>query len=295
MDTLRKCTRSFWSLFLAGCVVLTLSAKADAQNTHRGIAIGVESIRIVDEDDDLNNDEPYLIVTKFQFRVRLEAGRLALVPGTLRVENIMSGHNNLGRRDDNWADEGREGRTYSFSPRYAQAMFPWNEDGWVIGAVVTHMEEDGFAASTAARLGDEVRNTVERALLSGSFDAADAHRLSQVVIRKVSRDLSRSVGRFDVGGIIRSLASAADPDDCGGSQIVVAVTAPGNRVFAYSGSPTTDEATLLGRSREIRNGTHPLTLTFPTSDVAGVPHKARFSGNHQVNLSLRIWEQGLLR
>ncbi|MCS7271841.1 MAG: hypothetical protein NZ703_12250, partial [Gemmataceae bacterium] len=131
----------FRRLWLTLGILIVLAPGVQAQPAARGIALGPESIRIVDEDDDLNNDEPYLIVTRFEFRVRTDAsGRITLVPGTLQVANIMSGHNNL-RSQDNWADEGR---TYRFvPPRYAQKLIPWNEEGWVIGLVITHMEEDG--------------------------------------------------------------------------------------------------------------------------------------------------------
>ncbi|MCS7016719.1 MAG: hypothetical protein NZM42_11460 [Gemmatales bacterium] len=295
MTSLRMTSLSWRIILLLGGLMLWPWAKSQAQPTHRAIAVGVESIRIADEDDGIDHDEPYLIVTRFQFRVRLDAaGRLTLVPGTLSVTNIMSGHNNLGRRDDNWAAEGNTYTLPKGHPRYAQAMFPWGEEYWVLGVVITHLEEDGFAYSTAKLLGDRIRDAVETALRDGSFDAADARQLSSAIIRKVSRDLSRAAGRFDVGGIIRGLASKADPDDYGGTQVVAAVTAPGNRVFLYSGAPTTDAATLLRNTRELGNGTHSLSLKFPAGDLSHLPWNARFCGEHSVNLKVSVWEQGTL-
>ncbi|MDW7994938.1 MAG: hypothetical protein RMI91_09820, partial [Gemmatales bacterium] len=94
-----------------------------------------------------------------------------------------------------------------------------------------------------------------------------------------------------LGGIIRGLASAADPDDYGGTQVVAAVAAPGNRVFLYSGAPTTDAATLLRNTRELGNGTHSLRLKSPAGDLSHLPREARFCGEDGVNWKVSMWKQ----
>lgn len=289
MTRLRSRTLSLCASLCACLGSALVAESAAAQATHRGISIGFESIRILDEDDPVSDDEPYLIVTRFELRTRVDAvGRVAIVPGTLKVDNIMSGHNNLGRRGDNWADEVH---TYNFPPRYAQNLFRWNEDGWVIGAVVTLMEEDGFSDATADRLGEEVRKTVERTFRTMTFDRADARNLANILIKKISHDLSRAARRLDIPGIVRGLISAVDPDDYGGSQIVLAVTAPGNKVFSYIGLPTNSPTEALTRVREVRGGSMPFSLDFPAGDLRDLPGNARFQGRHRVNGALKIWQQ----
>lgn len=79
-----------------------------------------------------------------------------------------------------------------------------------------------------------------------------------------------------------------DPDDYGGTQIVMAVTAPGNKVFTYIGLPT-DPADAFGRVRLMTSPTLPISLDFPARDLSGLPGNARFQGHHRVLGTLKIW------
>ncbi|MCS7239518.1 MAG: hypothetical protein NZ899_14820 [Thermoguttaceae bacterium] len=271
--------------------ILALNAGVKAQPRQRGIAIGVESLHVVDEDDPIDNDEPYLIVTRFEFRVRSgSGGALEIVPGSIRVQNLMAGHNNLGRAEDNWADEGRRGQTYPFKARYAQLQVPTGEVGWVVGIFVILMEEDGFGASTAATLSERLRVTIEAGLTSGKFERGDLAAVGEHVARKINRDLGRSLSAPNLAGIMRAIASIADPDDVGGARLIVAATLPGNQVVYYSGDPTTDPAILVGSARTL--GTTPVAvrLDFPTGAVSGLPGNMRYQGSCRVNATIRTWE-----
>lgn len=254
----------------------------------RTITIAFNSIRIVDEDDPISNDEPYLIVTKVRMRVQVgaAAGTVSIVPGTLQVANVMSGHNNLGRGGDNWADEPN---TYNFPNgilRSVQENVPWNEPGWVIGAIVSHVEEDGFSNSTANLLGTRIEALARSSVTSMSFSVADARGISDAIARKVVSDLGRAFRTFDLGGIIRGIASAADPDDFGGVQVVLTATGPGNTVFMYAGVPPASIGVPPGGVLAVTTTT-PFSLKFPTG-VSALPSNARFCGDHRVNGDVRI-------
>ncbi|MCS7166613.1 MAG: hypothetical protein NZ914_03140 [Gemmatales bacterium] len=188
----------------------------------------------------------------------------------------MSGHNNLGRRNDNWADEVNTYTLPKNHPRYAQAMFPWGEEYWVLGAVITHVEGDGFAYSTAELLGDKIRDAVETALRDGSFDAADARQLSNVILRKVSRDLSRAAGRFDVGGHHPRSGLCGGPRRLRWNASGGRSNRPWQPCLPVLGCPPTDAATLSRNTRELGNGTHSLRLKSPAGDLSHLPWNARF-------------------
>jgi hypothetical protein len=255
----------------------------------RTMFIGVNSIRILDEDDPLSNDEPYLIVTKFVMKVRVMAdGRtVTIVPGTLHLQNVMSGHHSLGHSEENWADEVNTYNLPAGIPRFVQAVVPWDEPGWVVGAVVTHMEKDGFSSSTANLLGREIQSAIERAFTTMSFSISDTRSLTDSLVRKVSADLSGALRRVSVGGIIRGIASAVDPDDFGGMNIILLATAPRNRVFMFAGAPPPSLAAALLSVREITSSA-PVALNYPTAGLGTVPDKARFQGRHTVNCDVRI-------
>lgn len=286
-------TSIFGRCLIAVCITALLPLTVHAQQ--RGFAISIDSIRIEDEDDPGSNDEPYLIVTKVRGRVQLSGGTPSIVPDTLQVTNVMSGHNDLGRRSDNWADEVR---TYAISertPRIAQELLP-DEPGWFVAAVIVHLEEDGFAPSTARVLSDEVRRVVETATSGMSLARVDTSSVYQVISQKILRDLRSSLsGRG--GSLFRVLTSVVDPDDVGGAQIVFAGSNPltGNIVSDTQvlSSSTTPVVGLIGTPLADAN---PYSLRFPTAtdDIRRLPGNARFQGRHKVNVTARTWIQSEL-
>ncbi len=276
---------------LALVAVSAAAAQPPAAPTHKGMSIHVDKLRVIDEDDPLSNDEPYLVVTRFQFRA--EVGRdgrsVSILPGTLQVANIMSGHGNL-RDAENWADEGKD---YTLTPRYAQGLFKRGEEGWVVGAVYSLFEKDGFSASSARLLSDRVKDAVEKALKETRFSAADGRTISSAIIRKITRDLNRALKNLNVGGIIRGLASAVDPDDYGGSQIALTVLGPGAKVFSYVGLPTADVTEALMDVREVSRQRE-FTMEFPAGDLSDLPGNARFKGKYRFSGLIKAWDQAPL-
>lgn len=255
----------------------------------RGITIDFKSVKCGDEDDPLSPDEPYLIVTKFRFKVEPAGRGIRIVPGTLKVENVMAGHGSLGSKKDNYTREGRTFKIPKTVPHLAQAVVPPNEPGWVVGAAVTYMEEDGFSKSTSMVLSKKIRDLVEKSITTMSFTSADTKKLTDAIMKKVAGDLSRSARNLDMGGIIRGIASAVDPDDYGGTALIVAVTGEGGRVYSFVGNPSDRIETVLGSVRPV-TGTVSFTLRFPMGDLRRVPSNARFQGRSSVNGELRIWK-----
>jgi hypothetical protein len=266
--------------------ILTLATIAGtpppASADQRSIRIVFDSIRIGDEDDRLSNDEPYLIVTLIRMRFDPRTG--IPVPGTLRVMTALSGHNNLGRRGDNWADEVN---TYPLpiGIQRARDSFPWNEAGWVLAAVVLHMEEDGLSDSAANVIGTEVRNLVHEAARSLNFSDLDFRRIGEAVATHVAQRTKAALARLNLGGVIRGLASVADPDDVGGVTVVGTLTGNDNKVFMYAGAlPEGGNPAGVAGVTEVRSST-PFTLAYPTADLPSfhLESKMRFQGRHQIN------------
>ena len=258
----------------------------------RSVRIVFDSIRISDEDDPgLSDDEPYLIVTLIRMRFDPRTG--VPVPGTLRVVNAMSGHNNLGRGGDNWADEVN---TYPLpiGIQRARDSFPWNEAGWVLAAVVLHMEEDGLSNPAADIIGREVRNLVEEAARSLNFTDLEFGEIGDAVARHVARQTKIALSRLNIGGIVRGIASAVDPDDVGGVTVVGILTGYDNRVFMYAGAlPEGGDPAGVDGVTEVRSST-PFTLAYPTPDLDSfnLDSNMRFQGRHQINGHVEIQRYG---
>jgi hypothetical protein len=115
------------------------------------------------------------------------------------------------------------------------------------------------------------------------FSAASGTTISQAVSQKICSDLCRSLATLNVDGIVRSLASIADPDDFGGVNVVAAVTCPGNRICYYVGQPT---STLPAVST--LSGSRSFSLRYPVGNLTSIPSKARFKGAHFVNGTVSI-------
>jgi hypothetical protein len=280
----------FVKLTVLSLVALAIAWPGTAR-AQQGVQIVFDSLKIRDEDDPSSDDEPYLIVTRFQFRWRLDRGNPSIVPNTLKVAPVMGGHNNLGRRRDNWADEPHTYPIPNGIPRVAQNLLPQGQDNWILGAVVVFMEEDGFTAITARDLSARVHRAVERTLRAMTFSAADGRAVAHAVERKITLELVQSLGRLDLRGIIRGLRSAADPDDFGGLKVIVVRSAQGNQANVYSGQP--DLASALMESRSFTGSTR-VSLNFPARNMGRVPGNARYQGNCVVNATVRVWRQSSL-
>lgn len=273
---------------LAGLAWFTpVFAQAQAPGS-RGITIDFKSVKCGDEDDPLSHDEPYLIVTKFRFKMELAGTSPRMVPGTLRVENVMTGHGSLGNKRDSFTRERRTWNIPRTVPHLAQEVVPPNEKGWVVGAAVTYMEKDGFSAANARFLSSKVRDLVQGSITTMSFTEADTRRLTDQMMKKVTSDLSRSFKKLHIGGMISGIASAVDPDDYGGTALIVTVTGDSGKVFYSVGMPSDNVASVLAGVREI-SGPTAFSLRFPMGDLSKVPSNARFQGRSTVNGEIRIW------
>lgn len=274
------CRTSFIRV-LVFCVLLIIPLISIGQQL--GIAISIDSIRIQDEDDPLSNDEPYLIVTKI-------AGRIASNGvEDLQVDSIMSGHRSL-RKKENWANEGKTYRLSEKTPRVAQGLVPANQSGWIIGAIVVHMEKDGFSRRAASTLGNQIRANIRKQLRSLDFRDLDSSDISSAVASEIGRRLERDLKHINVGGIIRGLTSAVDPDDYGGYYAVLAITGPGNTVFSFVGQ--TSDLSSSSSSINLVNDKQDFTLRFPVRSLLGdVSDNARFKGKHRINGTIKVWTQ----
>ena len=270
--------RSLGYVLLAVFSAVLLLSASSAQPT-RGIAVSIDSIRIVDEDDNLSNDEPYLIMTRMKGRIT-QAGVT-----DLEVNNVMSGQENIRNRQ-NWANEGSTYDLDDATPRIAQGTVPVNQPGWVIGAVIVHMEQDGFSRRSASILSNQVESYVQSTLSNMSFATIDTSSISAAVASSIGDRLKRDLGSKNLVSIFRGLASVADPDDFGGFYVVFVITGQGGTAFSVvgpSGNLTTSSA--------ITNET-PFELGFPVGTAPrDLPDNARFLGRHRVMGTIKTWIQ----
>jgi len=258
----------------AACFVL-----AFAQNP-RFVTVKLTGLRCADEDDPASRDEPFLIVTRFKARAELTStGTARLVPGTLTVMNTYAaGHNNLGRSGDNWCSERSAIHDIPVSARQEMTeSMPWGQSGWIAGAVVCFFEEDGFSDSTGRLLADQILGAVRTGLSTFSLAGVSTRTITDALAAKILGDIKRAVKNVNIGGLIRGLASAVDPDDFGGIAIVGAVTADGGRVFMFAGAPPADPASLLAGTTELRTSST-FSLAYPLGDLSTAPGNARYQG-----------------
>jgi len=243
------------------------------------ITIKMLGIRILDEDDPVSNDEPYLINLGFRARIQIAADlSTSIVPNTLSVQNVGSDvHNNLGRSGDNWADEVN---TYGFNTQTFTTTVPSNQAGWVVGVVSVLFEEDGFSNSTANSLRNRIRTEVTSAITALDFTAVDTNRITRAIAAKIMRDINRAGSRLDFGGIFRGIASAVDPDDFGGVNLVMTMTLPGDSVVMFAGAPPADTTVLPPLTGVPAGAANPTTfrLNFPIGALGAVPSNARYKG-----------------
>jgi hypothetical protein len=261
-----------------------------AQSTST-ITISLNGMDYLAEDDPMSSDEPYLITIGFRFQLTKDQG---LLPHTLDVRPVGGGpQNNLGRSGDNWASKGR---SYSWGGMDWVATVPARRPGWVVGVMAIFMEEDGFSNSTAATMRNSVRDQVEQALRALSFKGYDPNAVGDALVKKVMSDVHRSLRRFDMGGLIRSVASAVDPDDYGGINMVMAITThTGVNIFA--GEPPADLANMqltplmtppVLPGRQTATAVHNFSLMYPIGDLSAIPNNARYTGRARINGSVRL-------
>lgn len=254
---------------LGGVVALGVLTPALARKASKTITLGFHRLYIGDEDDPLSNDEPYVIITKVRMKVSLTGGKPQVVPGTLQVSNMRGSQNDLGRSGDNWGDEPE---SYNLNLESVVRETVPDEPGWMVGMVVTFMEEDAFSEGAARTLANKVRDTVEKAAKSFEFSSSDTKAIQEAVKRKIERDMKNSAG-----GFFQGIASAVDPDDYGGVKVVLAATVPGNKVMFYSGEPPASPTELLTEARPIQ-GSGDFSLGFPSPGLGSIPDRAEYKG-----------------
>jgi hypothetical protein len=280
------CSKLLTVALTASLFLLAAAAPAQAVKT---LTIKLTSVRIDEEDDPLSNDEPYLVHIGFRGRLSDSAAGVRFAPGSLSFHTIGGGpHNNLGRSDDNWADSGSKEymiddllQVMPFHHAGKQAFtttVPANQPGWVVGSVIVFFEEDGFSNATASTMRTKIRQQVEKAITNLSMSGINSSAITTAVTRKVTNDLKGAVEKVDVGGIIRGIASAADPDDYGGVRLVLAITTPGGGYSFYAGGPFSNvndvPLTNVAQGTQLAN----FQLSFPSGNISQVPWNARYTG-----------------
>ncbi len=246
------------------------------------LGISLKSIRIMDEDDPLSSDEPYLITIGFKCRVEARPDKTAyVVPGTLDVKIVGGGpQNNLGRSGDNWAEEVK---TYSINGHCNySAKVPKEGWGYVVGTAIVFMEEDAFENSTATLMRWRIHDAVKEAVGNLSMSGIDRNKITDAVADKITGDIGDSLKSLDIGGFIQALASAADPDDFGGIAMVVALTLPKGIVQVFAGVTPANLAAAKLKPMPA-NGTFGFSLNFPIGNVSSAPSNARYKGKSRIS------------
>jgi hypothetical protein len=291
-------SRSYKAAAIAGLMAVSMVGTLATAQSAKAVSIRISGMDYLAEDDPLSSDEPYLITIGFRFQLTPgQGGSATVASGTVSVQNVGSGpHNNLGHSSDNWASKGKNywwdlvaapglPPMIGNGPMEFVAELPPNQPGWVVGTVVVFMEEDGFSNSTAGTLRNRIRGEVDKSIRSLSFQGFDPKVISDALIKKVMSDLDRSVRNFDIGGIIRSLASAVDPDDFGGVNVVMAMTVP-NGINIFSGQPPADlskmNLTFLRTQAPPTITRHEFSLMYPAGDLSKIPHNARYTGRARI-------------
>lgn len=247
----------------------------------RSITIKSHAIRYLKEDDPLSKDEPYLVTIGFKCRVAIDAsGRASVVPGTLTTRTVGGGpHNNLGRSGDNWA---KKGQTYAFEGKMTYTTsVPKTQEGWLVGTVVVFMEEDGWSNALASHFRSQVHQAVRGAVGNLAMSGFSTSTITDAIVKKITADLGKALLSGNVVGIVKNLVAAADPDDFGGVNIVMAVTLPGGLVQMYAGPPPTN-ITGLSLKPVPLNAPVGFELAYPIGALGSIPKRARYTGSCRV-------------
>lgn len=246
----------------------------------RNIIIALERIKIRDEDDPFSNDEPYLIVTKFRMRVQFDPSGVLNVVSPAILGRVMTGRYSI-RHGADWA---AEPNSYSL-PRgtVINEWVPGAEDGWVVGAIIVHMENDGFDTRLAAELSRRVFEAVQGALTSPTLEVPDTSGIAESLHFSVLRKIRTGILSLNFGGMVRGLAGAVDPDDFGGVGAVLVVTVPGGGAMVFDGPLAGNPASAVTGARPL-TGSAEFSIHFPTKNArsAPAPDNVKFKGSHLV-------------
>lgn len=276
-----KRIQNAWRWALPVALTFTIAGPVRAQGD-TSVLIRMTEIKIHKEDDPLSNDEPYLLNIGFKGQIAVGADSVpSLVADTLRVVALgKTAHHNLGRAKDNWANRGG---TYPFDTQMYGAVIPSGQSGWIVGIVSVLMEEDAYSDGTAMDLRNKVRDAVSEALTKLEFDSVDAGGISQTVCSRVVRDLQRATSKMNIAGILKGLASAVDPDDFGGVNVVIAMTMPQNGLMMFAGAPPDNLGELPTLTLVPAGGQTPFSLEFPMKIPGGVLWNGRYRGKCKVS------------
>lgn len=276
-------------LILAVIVFAGLLPNSTHAQEQRQFSVKLRTMHIDDEDDDLTNDEPYLLMYQFKMRFDLsDDGRTATVDRrSLVVGSFFRNYqNNLGFGSDNWADEEH---SYTFPERadlFLADSVNVNES-WIFGAVIVLMEEDAFGSDTVRLLSTAIKDELQ-AKLSGMTPAVGApDRVANLLLR----DTLAKISAGNIGGVIGRLLKITQPDDFGGIQVVIATVTPiaikgrlTDLVLVYSGDlPTSIDPTALLRGITPVTDRALVRLRFPAGDLGRVPGIARYNGALRIN------------
>lgn len=258
-----------------------IAVRVQAQSLPRSLGFALKSIRIVDEDDDGDNDEPYLITIQFRALMRYDASasRFLVDERFLTVSTLMNGQNDLDHAGDDWADEVN---TYDFSTRYGISSRLY-EPGWVSGAVVIHMEEDFSPASVVRNMGNIIRDHLTDRLRSLIVTGMDGPGITATTARGLVAAMAVHLGSANIAGLIDG---ATDSDDFGGVGLIV-ITGTGGSAFAFTGSPPTTSAIASARIVSVAGASN-FSLGFPSGRRSG---GEIFTGAHAVNGSFTEWSR----
>jgi len=274
----RHTTLSLLRATLAAGVLFVAPEPAQATDIRVGdknIIIQLDRLRIRDEDDAFSNDEPYLIAAKFRLRVRLNPDLTLSVVVPATVTRVMSGRATI-RACCNWADEPN---SYAL-PRAAINEFVPAEDGWVVGAVIVHMENDGFDTRLAATVSARTHEAIQAALTSPTLAVPDTRGIPSLLHARILHKIVFGIEHQSLAHLASGVAAAADPDDFGGVGLVLGVTS-GGRVMMFEGPLDGDPVAAVARARAVE-GTTAFSIGFPTRSVqrAKTPDVAKFKGSH---------------
>jgi hypothetical protein len=311
-----KIMASWRHVFAAIGALLMVSELGTAHAQHRVISMGFDSLQVRDEDDDFDNDEPYLIAVGF--RVRYGANQQP-VPDSLMVTRLLGRHNNMYiNNDDDWAEEGKTINLRSSLARSFEEVIPVDEPNWLIGTIFVFMEEDEFDNSMVDAIARQLTTIVTQALQNGALPASDVRDAGKQLLAQYLGGIESAVQDFDIGGMIDEFAKAVRPDDIGGVKLMLAATTPrvgeeGTNVMTYFGDLPNDEqwslvdqalrnpsdlprllaarATLneIGTLNENATGALRTAFHFPSRGwVSQVPWIARFQGSAVLRGHIRV-------
>lgn len=250
------------------------------------INIAFPRLKYNGEDDWFMGDEPYLIVTRFVAQLQVNSdGSMTLVPGTLSVSNTPhGGHKDLGHSDANWADEDNTYHLPSNLSINFSEMVPKGQPYWVVGAFVTMLEEDGFSDSTVRYMANLIQSKVHEALSTMNFQVG-VGSIGDAVRKRILQELGTSFWNLatnqsvsSLTSLLRSILQAVDPDDFGGSNLVMAVTDTDNSLYTYIGGIPQNQGQLLGGLTKVASHLYGY-IHYPSGDISSLPYRARYTGN----------------